>query len=196
MNKQEFSQVLNSRRKPDDFDRIIGFQPIPRATLELNEHSFFSAVVLHALDVDQIYHSLLPTQIPEADFEVRDLIHIVSAYFDSLEFSLEFVHHTMLVIQKGFTRLVKRYVEEQYPIIFQNISDWLLRTFRQHQKVKRQRERANLTPEKKQQLDQKQRQQRAELTPEEKMQIHQKDRQRRRQQRAGPENKRSQSRTE
>ena len=34
------------------------------------------------------------------EFEVHDLIHIVSVHFDSLEFSLEFVHHTMLVIQK------------------------------------------------------------------------------------------------
>ena len=192
---------MNSRRKPDDFDRNIGFQPTPRATLELNENSFFSAVVLHAFDVDQVYHSHLPTQIPEADFELRDLIHIVSAYFDSLEFSLEFVHHTMLEIQKDFTRLVKRYVEEQRPIVFQNISDWLLRMFRQHQKIKRQRERENQTPEKKQQLNQQRRQRRAELTPEEKMRIHQNDsqRRRRRQQRAAlsPEKKsRSQSRTE
>ena len=95
----------------------------------------FSAVVLHALDVNQAYHSRLPTQFPEADFE-RDLMHILSVHFDSLEFSLEFLqHHTMLVIQK--TRLVKRYVEEQHPIIFQNISDWLLRMFRQHQKIKK-----------------------------------------------------------
>ena len=56
----------------------------------------------------------------------------------------------MLVIQKGFTRLVKRYVEEQHPIIFQNISDWLLRMFRQHQKDKKQQERDYQTPKKKQ----------------------------------------------
>ena len=54
------------------FDRNIGFQPIPRATLEPNEHSFFCAVALHELDVDQVYHSHLPTQLPEADFEVRN----------------------------------------------------------------------------------------------------------------------------
>ena len=88
-------------------------------TLELNELLFFSAVMLHAFDVDQVYHSHLPIQLPEADFEVRYLARIVSVHFDSLEFSLDFVHHTMLVIQKGFTRLVKRYVEEQHPIIFQ-----------------------------------------------------------------------------
>ena len=92
--QEENFQVLNNRRKPDDFDRNIGFQPIPRATLELNEHLFFSAVVLHAFDVDQVYHSHLPTQLPEADFEVRNLAHIVSVHFDFLSFSLEFVHHT------------------------------------------------------------------------------------------------------
>ena len=154
----------------------------------------FSAVVLHALDVNQAYHSRLPTQFPEADFE-RDLMHILSVHFDSLEFSLEFLqHHTMLVIQK--TRLVKRYVEEQHPIIFQNISDWLLRMFRQHQKIKKQRERDYQTPEKKEQLkslfNQKQRQRRAELSREQKMQIQQKDRQQHRQRRAAlsPEKKR------
>jgi hypothetical protein len=75
------------------------------------------------------------------------LTHILSVYFDSLTFSLEFVHHTMLVIQKDFTRL-KRYIEEQHPIIFQDKSNWLLRMFRQYQKIKKQQERDYQTPEK------------------------------------------------
>ena len=77
----------------------------------------------------------------------------------------------MLVIQKDFTRL-KRYIEEQHPIIFQDKSNWLLRMFRQYQKIKKQQERDYQTPEKKQQLrlllNQKQRQRRAELSREQK----------------------------
>ena len=125
LTKQEFTQIVFSRTIPDNFDKILKFEALPRLDKNMRQHNFMSGLICHALDQGQQHSSLIPNRLYNAQFELQHLIRDLSNFFDTFTFRTAYVHPTMLFLRKEFTTVVKQHFLEQQPELFRPVNEWL-----------------------------------------------------------------------
>jgi hypothetical protein len=125
MQKAEFSQIVFSRTLPDNFAFIIEFQPIPslRLSKEMRIHFFVTGLILHALDTVNQYRHLIPSQLCNAQFDLHELISSLSSFLESFQFTIEYIHPSILFFREDFTTLIKDNFLELHRHVFHNIHE-------------------------------------------------------------------------
>ena len=96
LSKGDFSRLVFSRRRPDEFQSIVVFDVNPKSTVALEQHYFYAGMVIHALDSNAQYASVIPHQFPGVD--LRCSIKHLSDLFEHQTFEKDLIHDIMLVI--------------------------------------------------------------------------------------------------
>ena len=135
LSKGDFSRLVFSRRRPDEFQSIILFNVNPKSTVALEQHYFYAGMAIHALDINAQYASVIPHQFPGVD--LRCAIQHLSELFEHQTFEKDLIHDIMLVVMKPFTTAVGNFFKQQHPAIALSIDEFLKEKHKNHMREKR-----------------------------------------------------------
>ena len=121
----EFAALVFSRPRPENFQNILEFKPIPRLSKDNRQHMFLTGLIFHALDQAQTYSDLLPSSLLDAEFDLQNVIRHLSIYLASISFSSAYVHASMCYLSNDFTAAVRQNFLGQHPIFLNQVNRWL-----------------------------------------------------------------------
>ena len=123
--KADFAQLVFSRRKGEDFERVISFNVAPKSTVALELHWFYAGLAIHALDIDGAQISAGSYSLPDISFDLRGAINILAQHFETIEFNLRYVHDIMLVLTKDFTTSIEHFFASHHAKLSEAIVQYL-----------------------------------------------------------------------